>query len=128
MSDNETEAETEQSNNSDYGSNNGGKHRTSSRSRNVPRRRRQSSRKRRRPKGYSDDEEEETDEDEEDEIGICTLFVSSPDVPLRSSEMLLYLRLWSDCSSQFRDDFTSEQEKQNLRRSPLEDLVLVEVD
>ncbi|KAI3373304.1 hypothetical protein L3Q82_006605 [Scortum barcoo] len=69
VSDNDTEVETEaESNNSDFGSNSSGRHRTSSKSRNLPSRRR-SSRKRRRPRGYSDDEEEETDEeDEEDEI------------------------------------------------------------
>nr|XP_046266672.1 remodeling and spacing factor 1 [Scatophagus argus] len=67
-SDNETEGETEaDSNNSDYGSNSSGRHRTSSGTRWQPQRR-QSGRKRRRPKGYSDDEEDETDEEDEDEI------------------------------------------------------------
>ncbi|KAM9348572.1 LOW QUALITY PROTEIN: remodeling and spacing factor 1 [Symphorus nematophorus] len=64
----ETDAESEaDSNNSDFGSNSSGKHRTTSRSKRLQTQRR-SSRKRRRPKGYSDDEEEETDEEEEDEI------------------------------------------------------------
>lgn len=70
VSENESEPETDgESNNSDYGSNGSGKHRTSSWTRNAPQRRR-SSRKRRRPKGYSDDEEDETDEEDEDEIGM----------------------------------------------------------
>ncbi|XP_051257279.1 remodeling and spacing factor 1 isoform X2 [Dicentrarchus labrax] len=68
VSENDSEGDTEaDSNNSEYGSNSSGKHRTSTRSR-RPRKQRRSSRKRRRPRGYSDDEEEETDEDDEDEI------------------------------------------------------------
>lgn len=70
VSENDTEGETEaDSNNSDFGSNSSGKHRTYSRTKKPPKRRR-SSRKRRRPRGYSDDEEEETDDEDEDEIGI----------------------------------------------------------
>ncbi|XP_045896392.1 remodeling and spacing factor 1 isoform X2 [Micropterus dolomieu] len=68
VSENDTEGETEaDSNNSDFGSNSSGKHRTYSRTKKPPKRRR-SSRKRRRPRGYSDDEEEETDDEDEDEI------------------------------------------------------------
>ncbi|KAM7373976.1 hypothetical protein PAMP_006657 [Pampus punctatissimus] len=68
VSENETEGETEaDSNDSDFGSNNSGKHCTSSRIRKPPKQRR-SSRKRRRPRGYSDDEEDETDDEDEDEI------------------------------------------------------------